>query len=151
MVPFDIIPKRCYVADYDTTHHAMEVIIITLLSVCLYSCLNILPFIGIHVSTQHCAFSLQLGVFDNHHQVENIVFPQLYNYINHLNVSVQERCNSSALAMELHLSWTNPLICAPAIYEIIMYAVYVISCIVSVIFKCFSSQTFYPPMHGLLG
>ena len=32
-------------------------------------------------------------------------------WIHYINSLVQERCNSSALAMELHLSCTNPSIC----------------------------------------
>ena len=38
----------------------------------------------------------------------------VYMYIDGL---VQERRNSSALAMELHLSCTNPLICHHVFYE----------------------------------
>ena len=35
---------------------------------------------------------------------------QITNHVNDIDGLVQERCNTSALAMELHLSRTNPLI-----------------------------------------
>ena len=35
---------------------------------------------------------------------------RLFAKLQHIDGLVQERCNSSSLAMELHLSWTNPSI-----------------------------------------
>ena len=47
------------------------------------------------------------------HNTENVIFVKVKFWVDRLYIDglVQERCNSSALAMELRLSCINPLIC----------------------------------------
>ena len=53
--------------------------------------------------------SMTIAIFDDSNMFQNNC-PKLRKYI-YTHGLVQQRCNSSALAMELRLSCTNPMIC----------------------------------------
>ena len=70
-------------------------------------------------------------------------------YHHHIHGLVQERCNSSALAMELCLSYTNPSICSIS-HKICMWLHCILFCFSDIISFCGSMRTIYLYPSGLL-
>ena len=69
----------------------------------------------------------------------------------HIDGSVQERCNSSALAMELRLSCTDPLICGEG-HDYVITSHRIMSQVITHLCPCYSAvycKTSICPLHAM--
>ena len=75
----------------------------------------------------------------------------LFNLSGHIDGSVQERCNSSALAMELRLSCTDPSICGEG-HDYVITSHRIMSQVITHLCPCYSAvycKTSICPLHAM--